>query len=96
MARRHLLLLITAIVFTTWLPYIFGWWLTPPETRYLWLIYSYPYRQLRVHCFRGSLGATRCLEKSEVGRKGMGTFVGLDNRHHRLNLLACQFPAEDD
>jgi hypothetical protein len=40
MARRHLLLLITAIVFTTWLPYIFGWWLTPPETRYLWLIYN--------------------------------------------------------
>jgi len=40
MARRHLLLLVTAIVFTTWLPYIFGWWLTPPETRYFWLIYN--------------------------------------------------------
>jgi len=40
MAQRHLLLLVTAIVFTTWLPYIFGWWLTPPETRYFWLIYN--------------------------------------------------------
>jgi len=40
MARRHLFLLITAIVLTTWLPYIFGWWLTPPETRYFWLIYN--------------------------------------------------------
>jgi len=40
MARRHLLLLVTTIVFTTWLPYIFGWWLTPPETRYFWLIYN--------------------------------------------------------
>lgn len=40
MARRQLFLLITAIVFTTWLPYIFGWWLTPPETRYFWLIYN--------------------------------------------------------
>jgi len=40
MARRNLLLLFTAIVFTTWLPYIFGWWLTPPETRYFWLIYN--------------------------------------------------------
>jgi len=40
MSRRHLLLLITTIVLTTWLPYIFGWWLTPPETRYFWLIYN--------------------------------------------------------
>ncbi len=40
MTRWHLFLLITAIVFTTWLPYIFGWWLTPPETRYFWLIYN--------------------------------------------------------
>ncbi len=40
MSRHHLLLLVTTIVFTTWLPYIFGWWLTPPETRYFWLIYN--------------------------------------------------------
>ena len=40
MARRHLLLLVTAIVLTTWLPYLFGWWLTPPRMRYFWLIYN--------------------------------------------------------
>lgn len=40
MARWHLILLVTAIVLTTWLPYLFGWWLTPPNTRYFWLIYN--------------------------------------------------------
>lgn len=40
MARRRLLLLATAIVLTIWLPYIFGWWLTPPGMRYFWLIYN--------------------------------------------------------
>ncbi len=40
MARQRLLLLVTAIVLTTWLPYLFGWWLTPPGTNYFWLIYN--------------------------------------------------------
>jgi len=40
MVRRHLFLLVAFVVLTTWLPYLFGWWLTPPGTRYFWLIYN--------------------------------------------------------
>lgn len=40
MARQRLLLLVAVIVLTTWLPYLFGWWLTPPGTNYFWLIYN--------------------------------------------------------
>ncbi len=40
MARWQLFLLIVLVVLVTWLPYLFGWWLTPPKTRYFWLIYN--------------------------------------------------------
>ncbi len=40
MARKRLLLIFVSVILTTWLPYLFGWWLTPPDTRYFWLIYN--------------------------------------------------------
>jgi len=40
MARRPWVWLTCAVVLTTWLPYLFGWWLTPPGMRYFWLIYN--------------------------------------------------------
>ncbi|GBC99029.1 hypothetical protein HRbin17_01550 [bacterium HR17] len=35
---RTALIILTVLI--TWLPYLFGWFITPPGTRYFWLIYN--------------------------------------------------------
>lgn len=40
MTGRSRLRLTVLTIALTWLPYLFGWLITPPETRYLWLIYN--------------------------------------------------------
>jgi hypothetical protein len=40
MTERSRLGLIALTVAITWLPYLFGWLITPPNMRYLWLVYN--------------------------------------------------------
>lgn len=40
MSRQEKERLLAATVLVSWLPYLFGWLITPPKMRYLWLIYN--------------------------------------------------------
>ncbi len=77
MVRRPLLWVVLLAVSASWLPYLFGWWLTPPGTRYFWLIHNPDDPNVHLMWARQAMDGAWCFADLFTTEEHPGLFVNI-------------------